>query len=203
MCNAYTVTPKINAQELDLAISAEAAKLPSTLVRRLGTGLVVVSDGGDLRPQIMRWGFPHQEHKSVNNARSESLRRGMWVEPMESRRCLVPISTFFEWQELSKKAKQPYEFRVPQQHWMWVAGLYGDTEEAGLCYATITTEPPPKVVPIHDRLLAIMNFDEGLAFLRGEKSTFSPYEGPLQMDPCDSPLIVKKPPAKESQMRLF
>lgn len=203
MCNAYTLRPKVQAEDLDGIISAEIGKLPSPLVRRLGRGVAVKQVGGELVPEIMRWGFPHEKYKSVNNARSESLKRGMWVEPMAERRCLVPISSFYEWQELPGKIKKPYEIRIPDQPWLWVAGLHGQDETGGLCYATITTEPTAGFATIHDRLLAIVTFEDGLAFLRGEKSTFSPYEGPLQAVPCESPLKSKKSKPEDPQGTLF
>lgn len=204
MCNAYNVRPRIGVLELEGIISAEIAKLPSPLVRRLGRGVVIKQAGDELVPETMRWGFPHEKYKSVNNARTESLKRGMWVEPMAERRCLVPMSHFYEWQELPRNVKKPYEIRVPDQEWLWVAGLHGFDETGGPCYATITTEPTPAFAQIHDRLLAIVTFDEGLAFLRGEKSTFAPYSGPLAVTPCESPLKAKKPePPPPSQGELF
>lgn len=203
MCNAYTVRAQIGQRDLEGIISTEIVKLPSPLVRRLGRGVVVKQAGDTLVPEIMRWGFPHEKYKSVNNARSESLRRGMWVEPMAERRCLVPISHFYEWQELPFNAKKPYEIRVPDQEWLWVAGLHGVDETGAPCYATITTEPTTAFSEIHDRLLAIVGFDEGLAFLRGEKSTFAPYEGPLAVTPCESPLKLKKPKPEDPQGQLF
>jgi putative SOS response-associated peptidase YedK len=203
MCNAYTVRPRITAKDLD-EISAAVSKLPSPLVRRLGRGVAVTQLGNELIPEIMRWGFPHPKYKSVNNARSESLQRGMWVEPMAERRCLVPISAFYEWQELPGRVKRPYEIRLPGQEWLWVAGLHGTDETGGPCYATITTEPPPKFAQIHDRLLAIVSLEEGLAFLRGEKSSFTPFDGPLEVTPCESPLKAKKPePPPAAQDELF
>ena len=203
MCNAYTVRPQVGAQELEGIVSTEVAKLPSSMVRRLGRGVVVKQTADGLAPSTMRWGFPHKKYKSVNNARSESLKRGMWVEPMAERRCLVPISHFYEWQELPGKLKKPYEIRVSGQEWLWVAGLHGFDETGFPCYATITTEPTPAFSAIHDRLLAIVSFDDGLAFLRGEKSIFQPYAGQLDTRPCESPLKVKKPEPEDPQGQLF
>ncbi|RYD37857.1 MAG: hypothetical protein EOP85_17315 [Verrucomicrobiaceae bacterium] len=199
MCNAYTVRPRITASDHD-NVSEAVSRLPSPLVRRLGQGVAVKQIGDELIPEIMRWGFPHPQYKSVNNARTESLKRGMWVEPMAKNRCLVPISSFYEWQELPGKFKIPHEVRLPGQEWLWVAGLYGVDERGGPCYATITTEPTPEFARIHDRLLAIVTLEDGLAFLQGEMSTFTPYRGPLDVRICESPLKAKPASAPPAQV---
>jgi len=192
MCNTYNIR---NAGKKGWEKMGEAVrKLEGrSLVRRGGAGLVVRRVKGELVPETMRWGFNHSQYKLVNNARSDSLKRpqGMWAESFSERRCLVPISEFYEWQERPHGGKQPYEFRKPDGSWLWVAGLYERTDK-GNNYATITTGPTPQVAEVHDRLLAIVEFEEGLAFLCGEKNDFTPYAGALDLRPCVSPL--RKPP---------
>lgn len=188
---------------MDALVTEKILRLPSRLVRRSAAGVVVIRAGDELEPEIMRWGFSHPKWKIVNNARSESLSRGMWVEPLARHRCLVPMSSFYEWQELPGGGKQPHELRRPDAEWLWVAGLYQPTEKHGPCFATITTEPTPEVARVHDRLLAVVNFEEGMAFLRAEKSSFSPFAGPLRIEPCESPLKSRKPKPDDAQGTLF
>lgn len=197
MCNTYNV--RASGKQVGDIISEEIRKLGGPLVRRGGKGVVVRHVKGELVPETMRWGFDHTQYKLVNNARSDSLARsnGMWAEPLAERRCLVPINEFYEWQELPHGGKQPYEIRRLDGGWLWVAGLYERTDN-GSNYATITTGPTPQMAKVHDRLLAIVEFEEGLAFLRGEKNDFVPYAGALDLSPCVSPL--RKP---SSQGDLF
>lgn len=198
MCNTYNIRDAGKREWGKIAEKVKGFK-GAPLVRRGGQGVVVRRVKGELVPETMRWGFDYTQYKLVNNARSDSLARpnGMWAEPLAERRCLVPISEFYEWQELPHGGKQPYEFRKPDGSWLWVAGLYEHTDR-GSNYATITTGPTPQVAKVHDRLLAIVEFEEGLAFLRGEKNDFTPYAGVLDLRPCVSPL--RKPP---SQGELF
>lgn len=42
--------------------------------------------------------------------------------------------------------------------------------------------------PIHDRMLAIVGLEAGLEFLRGGELSHVPYDGPLRIEPCESPL---------------
>jgi putative SOS response-associated peptidase YedK len=193
MCNAYTIRPKGSRAAFDEAVSAAAARLKRPLVRRSDPGVVVVMRDGVLVPELMRWGFARGKFNSINNARSENLTKSLWTRPLQESRCLVPMTTFYEWQELPGQSKQPYEFKHPSGDWLLIAGLYEISDSHGPCYATLTTAPSAQVEPIHDRLLAIMDWDRAQAFLHGEDTAFQPYRGPLDIQPCISPLIAKKP----------
>ena len=201
MCNAYTVRPKVGKRALDEVISAEMSRLPSPLVRRTGKGVVALLDGDTLVPATMRWGIRTPRFDSINNARADKLTSRTWADALENRRCLVPISTFYEWQELPHRAKQPYEFKRPDGDWMWVAGLHAPSEEYGSCYATITTGPPERFAAIHDRMLAVLDFETGMAFLRGGIPAFEPDAGVVTATPCASPL--KRKPPEDPQGELF
>ena len=103
----------------------------------------------------------------------------------------MPVTSFFEWQEQPHGRKQAFEIRRENWEWMWVAGIYEESEKHGLCYSTITTEPPDWMVSIHDRMLAILELDQAFAFLYGEFLPDSPYGGELVAGPCESPLKTK------------
>lgn len=193
MCNAYTVRSKVGARDLAALVSAEVSKLPSPLVRRTDPGVVVRLNDAGLLPATMRWGFHRPFSDAINNARSDNFSAPTWAESLRLRRCLVPISTFYEWQPQPGGGKQAFEFKRPDGEWLWVAGLFEHSDKYGLCYATITTEPPDWVVPIHDRMLAVVDFDAGLAFLRGETLPSGPYAGMIEAAPCESPLKRKGP----------
>ena len=204
MCNAYTVRPKLGAREIDALVSEEIQKLPSALVRRTGQGVVLTSQENQFSVKQMRWGFSRPFSDAINNARSDKFHSPTWQDALRSRRCLVPISTFYEWQERPNGSKQAFEFKRPDLEWMWVAGLYEKSEKYCSCYATITTEPARVVLPIHDRMLAVMDWERALDFLLGNPLTFAPYEGPLIAEACASPLKqTKKPPDGSSQGSLF
>lgn len=204
MCNAYRVHPKPAAADLAATVSAEIRKLPSELVRRTGPGVVVTFGGGLAVASVMRWGFHRPFGSAINNARSDHLDSPVWAEAFRLRRCLVPISCFYEWQHLPGGRKQAFEFRRADGDWMWVAGLFEPSVTHGPCYATITTEPSPLVEPIHDRMLAVLEFDAAMDFLRGGPVPFPPYLGNLTAQPCESPLRrTSASPPNEIQPELF
>ena len=151
----------------------------------------------------MRWGFERGFSDSINNARTDNLKSKVWEEAYEQRRCLVPISEFYEWQPLPFDKKQPHAFRHPDEdEWLWVAGLWEPSERHGGCYATLTTEPSAAMEPIHDRMLAIVGLDQGMEFLAGAELSSTPYEGPLSIMPCESPL-KKQAREDDPQRELF
>jgi putative SOS response-associated peptidase YedK len=203
MCNAYTVRPKVTGSLRELAISTEAAKRSTPLVRRTGKGIVAVNGPSGWTAKIMRWGIQTPRFDSINNARSDKLTSPIWAESLQNRRCIVPITSFFEWQELPHRAKQPFEFHRPDHDWMWVAGLYSHSRTYGDCYATITTDPPEWMVSIHDRMLAVLDFDQALEFLHHGFTPGTPYAGEILATPCASPLKQAKPQGKNQQGELF
>ena len=203
MCNSYRVNKDIaKSDRIASALKAPWTEkidlLPSELVRRTGVGLVITGIEDALEPKLMRWGFPHQKYREVNNTRASSLQSPFWAESLAERRCLVPLTLFYEWQELPPNApkgatKSCFSFQRPDGGLMWVAGIYQHFDDVGDCYSTITTEPAPPVWPIHDRELAILDWEMGMRFLTGESLSWQPYAGALIATECASPLKKSKP----------
>src|SRR6056297_1394820 len=65
-------------------------------IRKTDPGVVAILKDGEPFAETMRWGFERPYNPAVNNARSEKL-DGTWSKPWrEKRRCLIPVSTFYE-----------------------------------------------------------------------------------------------------------
>lgn len=189
MCNVYRLEEKKQAKGVELAVNERIRQLASKLIRRAGRGPVIRQQGGGLEVGEMRWGFERGFSDAINNARTDNLKSAVWQEAYEQRRCLVPITEFYEWQPLPFNKKQPHAFRHPEENeWLWVAGVWESSERHGECYATLTTEPSPAMEPIHDRMLAIVGLEQGMEFLSGAELSSAPYGGPLSISPCESPL---------------
>ena len=90
----------------------------------------------------MRWGFHRSFNLSINNARSVKLESGMWAEAFHERRCVIPMSLFYEWGPGSGGGdgrKQAYEFRESEDDFLWGAGIWEESPDAGPCYSMVTT----------------------------------------------------------------
>lgn len=200
MCNTYRIIPKPGKREkLSGRISAEVEKLGSKLVRKSDPGVVVLADE---RVEIMRWGFHRSFNPAINNARSDKMETGMWRDAIQSHRCVIPMSLFYEWGAGAGGRKQAHEFRNADDDFLWVAGIWEERPELGNCYSMVTTEAPPLMAPIHHRMPAVMFADEVATYLSVEaKWSFKPFAGDLLVTPCDSPLA--KPRDPDPQQELF
>ena len=115
MCNLYdlgrarrqsrddweaAIAAVIKESEEAVAGSTENTGLPQLKqfgIRKTDPGLVLTKEGGHPTAEVMRWGFHRSYNPAVNNARSEKLDH-TWSGPwQERRRCLIPVSSFYEW----------------------------------------------------------------------------------------------------------
>ena len=187
MCNTYNVKPQKGASGLKARISEDLAKLKSLLIRKSDSGVVVLgekSSDTELTSHIMRWGFHRAFNSSINNSRSDKLDSHVWKQAYESRRCLIPVSSYYEWGEGIGGKKQAYLISktscgADEDDWLWIAGLWEENPELGRCYSMITTAAAPSVGFIHDRMPAVLPWETALEFLSGGSIPFSPYAGQI------------------------
>ena len=173
-------------------VVAAAGKLVNPLVRKSDPGVVVPADG---RVEIMRWGFHRSFNHAINNARSDKLDSGMWADTLRhERRCVIPVSAFYEWGLVASGRRQAHEFSSPDDDWLWIAGLWEPGGDLGPCYTMVTTAASPVMAPIHDRMPAVLRADEVGAYLmnRQDQWNFQPFAGPLAVSPCANPLTKPK-----------
>ncbi|MFC1632602.1 SOS response-associated peptidase [Patescibacteria group bacterium] len=115
----------------------------------------------------MLWGLvPHwsKEPKtqySTINARFETIESSpAFRQPYRSKRCLVPVTGFYEWQQRNG-AKTPYYFHDKLDRLMSIAGLYDIWEnEQGHkleSFTLVTTGANIIMKPVHDRMPAILD----------------------------------------------
>ena len=104
---------------------------------------------------FMVWGYPalHAGSKPHINARSETAAAlKTFGEAVETRRCIVPASGYYEWKTAGKKRKEKYVFTLPDRMPLYMAGIHsGDGQ-----YAILTREAAPAINDIHGRMPAII-----------------------------------------------
>lgn len=95
------------------------------------------------------------------NARAETVtEKPAFRTAFKRRRCLIVADGFYEWQRLGTK-KQPYYFRLNDQHPFGFAGLWEywhspEGDEIESC-TILTTAANAVVQPVHDRMPVILN----------------------------------------------
>ena len=111
--------------------------------------LVIAGSRGGLSAESMGWGFSNPVYKGLlANARSESIKeKPTFRESAFLRRCAIPASGFYEWDEY----KARYKFFRTDEELLWLAGIY--RMENGLKrFTVLTREAAGVMVPIHPRM---------------------------------------------------
>ncbi|MFG0327679.1 MAG: SOS response-associated peptidase [Phycisphaerales bacterium JB037] len=134
--------------------------------------------------EMMAWGFVPVWAKEPGaghiNARSETAaEKPTFRDAFAKRRCVVPASGFYEWQQIGK-AKQPFYVTLADGPVMAFAGIWearreGDAEHRG--FAILTTDANEKLAEVHDRMPVILTRDGARAWLAGS-------EDPSLLRPC-------------------
>jgi putative SOS response-associated peptidase YedK len=116
---------------------------------------------------MMRWGLIPHWAKDENigykmiNARAETLtERPAYRGLLKAKRCIVPASGFYEWQDTGEKGKQPYYIHADAGDYLPFAGLYDvwvNPEGAEMySFTIITTQPTVNLQAIHNRMPVIL-----------------------------------------------
>jgi putative SOS response-associated peptidase YedK len=129
-------------------------------------------------PMPIQWGFPKWKGKGVIiNARAETAaQKPMFKGPLQTRRCVIPSTGFYEWRRASgKPGKEKYLLTEPGKDILYMAGMVdtfsrpeGGTHEA---FTILTTAANESVAALHDRMPVILQADELEAWLRDGKYT--------------------------------
>ncbi|WP_263382255.1 SOS response-associated peptidase [Granulicella arctica] len=156
-------------------------------------------DDGIREMVLMRWGLiPFFTKRladvkgiSTINARAESISTSpAWREPFRKRRCLIPVSGFYEWQKLDAKTKKPYTFSVTDSNLFAFAGLWDAwKDEQGQwlqSFSIVTTEANELMSQIHTRMPVILHTRDYDRWLSREITEQPPTEllRPFESDIC-------------------
>ena len=109
------------------------------------------------------------------NARAESLLdRKAYAEPARRKRCLIPMTGWFEWHR-EGKVNQPYYFSLKSQDQFAAAGLWQISQKAAepvTSCTMVTTDGNPLIARYHakNRMPALLARDDWDAWLDGENT---------------------------------
>jgi putative SOS response-associated peptidase YedK len=127
-------------------------------------------DTADREMVLARWGLVPfftkdlQDVKGIStiNARAETITTAKtWREPVKKRRCLIPVSAFYEWPKNADSHKQPYVFELTTGGLFAFAGVWDawkDQQGHWLqSFAIVTTEANELMSRIHPRMPVILH----------------------------------------------
>lgn len=138
---------------------------------------VVYMEEGLTQLTSMRWGllpFWAKEKKvgyRMINARLETVEEKRSFSPLlKSKRCVIPVSGFYEWKRESKTEKQAYAIRRKDEEPLLLAGLWTKNKQVEkgqeiLSYTVLTQAPNELVAEIHNRMPVILDRSQTKAWL--------------------------------------
>lgn len=181
MCGRYTLAGK----PIDLEKHLRSTLLLGQNFRSRwnispGTEILAVTNAAPALIQQVKWGLrpfwtkPGERPTLLINAREDSLRtKPGFKRYLNSKRCLVPASGFYEWKTLGK-TKQPWFIHVLNEPIFCFAAIWeSHTTEQGneeVTVALITTEPNDLMAPIHNRMPVILPKEKYTEWLSGNPS---------------------------------
>ncbi len=177
----------------NFAASYNVAPTQSSLIARYD------STAGGRVAALARWGLLPAWAKDIDvgarafNARAETLaERPMFRSAFASRRCLVPVSEFYEWR---KPDRQPFAFGAAGGVVLALAGLWelwtSPAGETVRSFTIVTTEANVTMAPIHNRMPVVLAPDAWSAWL-GE-ATVAPAQLAALLRPCPPEALTMWP----------
>jgi len=131
---------------------------------------VVRNQGDHNRLDLLKWGLVPTWWKdpgvgsSLINARCDSaFDKPAFRHALKYRRCIVPVSGFYEWERSGEHKKQPWFVRMANHAPMFLAGLWESWQAPSgnelETFAIMTTSANALVAPFHDTMPMILHPD--------------------------------------------
>ena len=176
ICARYTVFTEDEIIEMKAIIAEVSRKFGDGAVKMgeiypTNTAPVLTLEDNHPAPIPVAWGFPKWDGKGVViNARAETAaEKPMFREALQSRRCVIPSTGFFEWRHIGNKEKEKYLLNEPGKGMLYMAGMIGSFKNKNGehdAFTILTTAANESVAPLHDRMPVILQAEEIEAWLR-------------------------------------
>lgn len=179
MCGRFAITLPTDAMA-QLFSAAPANDLPEVPNYNVcpTTQIHAVLGADDLSRRLvsMRWGFIPKWYKSPNdgplliNARAETIaEKPAFREACRARRCLIPVSGFYEWTKDSEGMRWPWFISGPAP--LALAGVWQEwthEDETLTTCAIVTTVANETMSKVHHRMPVVID-EEDWGLWLGEK----------------------------------
>ena len=178
MCGRYFIDEDDLAEELERIL--EELNRKNTPENLKTSGEIFPSDvvpvlansrRQDVQPFAMRWGYSFPGGRPVINALAETAaEKPMFRDGMRQRRCLIPASSYFEWERRDGQ-KIKYAICPAGVEMLYLAGVYHLENHEGTVapsFAILTRSAAPEISFIHDRMPVILPPDCAREWLKVE-----------------------------------
>jgi len=169
MCGRFAITLPDDAMAalFDAVPSNDLPIVPNYNVCPTNSVHTVTAADGVRRLTAMRWGFIPHWYKAPNdgplliNARAETIaEKPAFKAACRERRCLIPVSGFYEWTKDADGNRLPWYIRAPDKAPLALAGVWQPWEkgsEAMTTCAIVTTGANKPMSGIHHRMPVLLS----------------------------------------------
>lgn len=169
MCGRYFIDPSaldalLGPDAMEPGGQGAAIKTQGEVFPTDAAPVLARSRAGHVKPFAMRWGFSVAGSRRLINARSETAAElATFSGALQSRRCLVPASGYYEWLRHDRR-KDRYALRAPGGEPLMMAGLYRFEGNAPV-FVILTRASAGDAARLHDRMPVILSGDAAKAWL--------------------------------------
>lgn len=166
---------------------------PRDNIRPTDRGPILRPIDSGLELRELRWGLIPWLHKKTvkewkvltTNARSETVETiASYKSAFAERRCLIPVSAFYEWTGEKKGQKTKWAFTLPGSEWFCFAGIWDRAHTADgeiESYALVTLPPSPDFEKYHDRSPLVLRPEDYRAWLDSPESAKALFQRPKHL----------------------
>ena len=172
MCGRYTLFTDRDLKEIDdiisqLANDANRDRMKTGEIFPTDLVPVLTPENRKAVPHLLTWGFPSFHGKSVIiNARSETVHeKPMFRSSVDTRRCVIPSTGFYEWNCEKKK----FLYTLPDSPLLYMAGIY-NRFEGGNRFVILTTDSNSSVRDVHERMPVVLATEQVEEWLFDDKA---------------------------------
>lgn len=108
---------------------------------------------------LMKWGWERSfsQRPLINTRGLEAWSKKTWAKAIQERRCIIPASAFYEWNENQPKGKRDmYRISPSDENGFAFGGLYEINKNGEMFMSILTTKPNKKMSEIHHRMPVII-----------------------------------------------
>jgi len=170
----------------------KTVEMPHGEVFPSNTAPVIFVHAGTTEIALMKWGLSgYEKNQLLINARSETLlQKRRFSNLMESQRCVIPASAFYEWE---RKGPEKSRHTFGAEGYLMFAGLYEKTPE-GNAFTILTMESSGDVAKIHGRMPIALDepallrwidpgvrASEAMLLIHEQQPSYRLLDGPMQL----------------------
>lgn len=175
MCGRYLIADMESMPQWQLILDALQRKKTPDSLKTAGeifptdvAPVLANSRKGDIQPFAMRWGYSFPNGRPLINARSETAaQKPMFKDGMKQRRCLIPASSYFEWERRGTERIR-HTIRLQTRQMTYLAGIYHLERHGDIivpAFAVLTREAVPEIRFIHERMPVLLTGKHADAWL--------------------------------------